>query len=240
MPACPPPTDDGSTTLAGTQHASPLLPSQLPDGSTTPAGHHLSSSSGVQARNASTAPAGTQPFISKAARTGHEPFPKPAPHVFPMVRFAQPNPAGLAASSTPCTTCTASLFFSGTQAQRARIPRKSLVRPAVDFTRLSSKKAVIMLHESRTSSERIRVAPTSLSCSTWTRSRSRPLSSASPRPRPARTRGRWRPWSFVHCCVAHLSQALPWTRSAQSMSTMLWPRSATPQPLFFDVSTPTL
>ena len=48
-----------------------LLPSQEPDASTAPVGQHLASSSTrVHTRVASTAPAGTQPFISNAARTG--------------------------------------------------------------------------------------------------------------------------------------------------------------------------
>ena len=44
--------------------------------------------------NVSTALTGTQPFVSKAARTGHEPFPKLVPHVLPMVRFAQHKHSG--------------------------------------------------------------------------------------------------------------------------------------------------
>ena len=60
---------------AGTQSASHHPPSQVPD--------------------ASTALAGTQPFISNAARTSHdEPFPRPVPTVLPMVRFVQPKPSG--------------------------------------------------------------------------------------------------------------------------------------------------
>ena len=36
----------------------------------------------------------TRGFISNAARTGHEPFPKPVPTVLTMSRFAQPKPSG--------------------------------------------------------------------------------------------------------------------------------------------------
>ena len=69
------------------------LKSQMPN--TTTVGQHLaSSSSRVHTRVVSTVPAGTQPFISNAARPGHEPFPKRVPTVLPMSRFTQLKPGG--------------------------------------------------------------------------------------------------------------------------------------------------
>ena len=209
MPTRPTPTHNVSTALAGTQNASPLPSSQLPDACTALVGQHLPSSSVVQAREASTALAGTQ----HRSRT----------------------------LSETCASRSANGAFCAAHTQRALLnadsdlmhhqhrlsvlqrdpgpARKNPTQILAGACGYPPRSPVIMLRESRTSSSRTRVTPISLSCSTRTRSSPTPLSSLSPR-RHLEDGGTW---SFVDCCVARLSPVLLRSRSAQSMSTMLWP-----------------
>ena len=138
-----------------------------------------------------------------------------------------PKPAGRAPLSTrtatSCITSTASPCSSGIRAQHANTPHKFWRRPAEDAMRSSCKKPVIM-HESRTSSLRTRAArtlPILLNKDTFEPDAAVCAISES---LPAGARGKWLHWWFVDCCVAHFFQALPRSRSAQSMSTMLWPK----------------
>ena len=99
-----------------TQNASPLPSSQLPDASAAPAGHHLTSSSGVQARDASTAQREHNPLSVKllALVTNHS-----RNLCLTFCRWCvwrSPNSAGMATSSTrtvtSCTTSTARRLHS--------------------------------------------------------------------------------------------------------------------------------
>ena len=102
---------------------------------------------------------------------------------------------------TSCTTSAASRCSSGTQAQRARTPRRFLRRPVIGFTRSSFKKPVIMLHESRTSASRTQAAQTLPSCSTGTHLSLLLQSLSLPTLRQARTRGVWQLLCFVDSCT---------------------------------------
>ena len=192
------------------------LPHQCVMFSAALAGQHIASSpSRAKMRVASTAPAGTHSSISNADRAGHEPFPKLAPAVVPMLRFAQPEPSGQSTllNATSCITSSASLFFSDIWAQHARIPHISLRRLAGGSMRPSFKKTGTVLHMSRMSLSRTPTASTSPSCSTRTGSSLMLQSSPFPRLLAAKTRGAWL-MLFVDCCVALTFQAPPRSRPA--------------------------
>ena len=166
-----------------------------------------------------------------------------SPPILLYLRYVlgNPNHLDMAPSTTQtvisCIINIVSQCSSGTQAHRARTPRRSLRRHVARFTRSSFKKPVIMCHESRTSPSRTQVIQTLPSCSTRTPSSLTQQSWPFTRLRQERTRGVWQLLWFGDSCVVLPCLALPRSLSALYTSTMLWPRNATPPLTCSGVST---
>ena len=151
--------------------------------------------------------------------------------------LGSPDPAGMATSSTrtatSCTTSTTSLYSSGTHPQARNNPTQFLAAACGRFY------AVILQetsdHAPRVSDQFIAYTGGTDLAILLNKDTFEPDAAVFAISEASTSK---ETWGMAALAVRGLVRR-PSLSGAQSMSTMLWPRSVTPQPLFFDVSTPT-